>query len=100
MTLPAFILCLKLYQGMLTVPAVLPANVIAPQVAVVVNSLASKIPPMELTVIFAAASTFPLKRGAPSVAELPTTQKTFFAWAGGTRIMFPGAVVVRVLLSI
>jgi hypothetical protein len=66
--------------GTFTVPATLPVNETAAQVGPEVSSLPSMIPPAgEATVIDVAASTFPLKSGAPRVAELPTTQKTFFA---------------------
>jgi len=75
----------------------LASKVTAAQVGPEVNSLPFTIVGTVVTEIAVAASMFPLKRGAPRVAELPTTQETFFAWAPLARRTFPVPVVVKVL---
>jgi hypothetical protein len=76
------------------------SNVTAAQDGPEVNSLPVTVVGTVATVIAVAASMFPLKVGAPRVAELPTTQKTFFSWAPLARRTFPVPVVVKVLLGI
>jgi hypothetical protein len=73
------------------------SHVTAAQVGPEVNNLPSTVTPTVVTEIAVAANTFPLKDGAESVAELPTTQKTFFAWALFMRRILPRPDVVKLL---